>query len=378
MTETTTLDVGNASWRMVITEWHPGQAPREVSPAVASASTGICLVDIDMSAFSLAGSGQRGPLAAALADQLAPLCGAQLEQGMVADLLEQCTPAGHRRYGQGEVRLAVSFEAEAPPDHATGATKAAQLFLRPVGLLVGNGWVVTCWHPRRPHTRLASTEQEATPSPHADLLDAVAARWRKGIAKSAGDLAVLILHELALTYAPAQRKIYSWLEDWELRLYSDVNGDAQPADRASLPRMWMAMTVLRDWLSPLNRSGIRIDIDKAWFGGCTDHDAVIKVDDRVDTALASLQGLSVQLRSAFGLLHVKLAEEQRVRTERLQHLIEYITAAVVVPALVVGFYGANTRLPGQETWWGFWVMVAAMAGLGGASLLALRIIRSRR
>lgn len=42
-----------------------------------------------------------------------------------------------------------------------------------------------------------------------------------------------------------------------------------------------------------------------------------------------------------------------------------------------GFYGSNTRLPGQATWWGFWVMVSAMLTLGGGSLLTLRLLHRR-
>ena len=137
------------------------------------------------------------------------------------------------------------------------------------------------------------------------------------------------------------------------------------------------MAVLRNWISPLNRSGIRTDIDKAWFAGCTDHDAVKSVDDRINRALRALRDLGTTLRSSFGLLHIQLAEEQHERTERLQRLIEYVTAAVLIPALVVGFYGSNTKLPGQGTWGGFWAMVCAMAILGTGSLLVLRLFRSR-
>lgn len=119
------------------------------------------------------------------------------------------------------------------------------------------------------------------------------------------------------------------------------------------------MAVLRDWLNPLNKAGLRADIGKAWLP-VSDHEAVIEVDNRIDKALAALGRLSDTLRQSFGLLHLEQAEEQRQHSEQTQHRVELIAAAFLVPTLIVGFYGANTWVPGQGQHWGFWVMVGIL------------------
>ena len=55
----------------------------------------------------------------------------------------------------------------------------------------------------------------------------------------------------------------------------------------------------------------------------------------------------------------------------MQRRIEIAAAVFLVPTLIVGFYGANTWVPGQGKHWGFWVMVAVLVLLSLASLLAV-------
>jgi hypothetical protein len=61
----------------------------------------------------------------------------------------------------------------------------------------------------------------------------------------------------------------------------------------------------------------------------------------------------------------------------MQHRIEIAAAAFLVPTLIVGFYGANTWVPGQGKHWGFWVMVAALVMLSVASLAAVIVLQHR-
>jgi Mg2+ and Co2+ transporter CorA len=198
-----------------------------------------------------------------------------------------------------------------------------------------------------------------------------AARWKRSPGQLPGDLGISVMHELALTYAPTHRALYAWLEDWELSLYieDDLNNHEQ------LPELWGLMAVLRDWLNPLNKAGLRADIDKAWLP-VSDHAAVIEVDERIDKALAELGRLSDTLRQSFGLLHMEQAEEQRRHSERMQRRIELLAAIFLLPTFIVGFYGANTWVPGQGRHWGFYVMVAALVVLG--TLVVGYVLRAHR
>jgi hypothetical protein len=360
-----------------VTWWAPGHGPEPAGLDQPGGPDGICWIDLDI---TRAGAG-----APELLRLIGPLCGGQLEREMLDDLLNCHRRSEDRSYGDDEeVRLAVAVEVETREASGAGAepgmpAEVRMLVAQPVGILAGDGWLITCWHRRQAYEGAMRVGPPTDPKPHADVEAAVAKRWRPGPGATAGDLGVLILSELALSFAPAHRRLYDWLEAWELTLYldNDVENKRLIVDRATLPDLWGAMAVLRGWISPLNHPGMRADIDKAWFAGCSDHRAAENLNDRIDRSLTALRELSSTLRASFGLLHLQVAEEQHARTERLQRLIEYVTAAVLIPALVVGFFGANTALPGQGSWWGFWVMVLVMVVLAGGAALVLRAFRRR-
>jgi uncharacterized membrane protein len=307
-------------------------------------------------------------------DVLAEYCPG-LTMGMLDDLLTpDDQPAGHS-YADGDIRLASSFSvvAQRPGDGAERGTPlgVGVLVFQPVELLAGGDWMITCWHPRRVFQ--GATKLEERPAGDSDAVHrAVEQRWRQSQRGGPGDLGVSVMHELALTYAPTHRALYSWLGDWELSLY--VEDDVDNHDQ--LPELWGLMAVLRDWLNPLNKPGLRSDPDKAWLP-VTSHEAVIEVDDRVDKALSNLAKLSETLRQSFGLLHLVETEEQRQHSEHMQRRLEIAAVVFLVPTLIVGFYGANTWVPGQGKHWGFWVMVAALVLLSVSALFAVLYFHRR-
>jgi CorA-like Mg2+ transporter protein len=298
-----------------------------------------------------------------------------LTETMVEDLLTpDDAPAGFS-YGDGSIRLASTFSVEAlrrNQKRERGTPQGAGVLqFQPVEILAGESWLLSCWHPLRMFQG-ASKLREDRPGSAEELFRGVSERWQHGRCGGPGDLGVSIMHELALSYMPAQRALFSWLEDWELSLYIEDELD----NRDELPELWGLMAVLRDWLSPLNHPGLRSDIGKSWLVA-SDHKAVIEVDDRVDKALAGLAKLSERLRQSFGLLHLEQSEEQREQNEKVQHRIEIAAAVFLVPTLIVGFYGANTWVPGQGRHWGFWVMVAVMILLSLGAVIGVIQLQRR-
>ena len=300
-------------------------------------------------------------------------CGADAAQSVLTEIGEHCPGLTEEMLGDlltpderpegarypGGIQLASSFSVIAwrPERHGERGTAQGVGVLRfqPVELLAGDGWLVTCWHPERIFQGSMRMGEDQPPGDADDLFEAVVARWKRSPGRLSGDLGVSVMHELALTYAPTHRALHAWLEDWELSLYIEDDLD----NHEQLPELWGLMAVLRDWLNPLNKAGLRADIGKAWLP-VSDHEAVIEVDNRIDKALAALGKLSDTLRQSFGLLHLEQAEEQRQHSEQTQHRVELIAAAFLVPTLIVGFYGANTWVPGQGRHWGFWVMVGIL------------------
>lgn len=278
-------------------------------------------------------------------------------------------PAG-QSYEGGEIRLASTFAVF--PERRTSAAERGEprpvgtLVIQPVELLASADWLVTCWHPTRTYRGMRCRAAESAPGGPAGIRESVEAAWARADTCCAADLGILIMNELALTYAPAHRAISGWLEDWELGFYID-----DPRfDRDDLAHLWGERAVLRDWLVPLNRPGITENPAKAWLPA-SNQELVEDVDNRVDRALINLEELGNSLRASFSLLHVQQTEESRQRSEALQRRAGIAAAAFLVPTLVVGFYGANTWVPGQGEHWGFWAMVCALLAFTALTIFLL-------
>jgi hypothetical protein len=290
---------------------------------------------------------------------------------MVGNLLSPDHEPRGESYGDGGIRIASSFRVDArrPEGEARRghARHAGTLLFEPVELLAGDGWLASCWHPRREFHGADECETRPARGGTQEVFDHIAQRWTAGFGRSAGDLGVLLLHELALSYRPTARALYSWLEDWELGLYVS---DGSETDVDTLAQLWGEMAVFRGWLNPLNRAGLRTNIARAWLPA-TDLELVVQVDDRVDKTLKDLRELANTLRSSFSVLHVQQAQDDRERSDHLRRRIEVMAAAFLIPTLIVGFYGANTWVPGQGQHWGFWAMVIALVlfGLGGVGVV---------
>jgi hypothetical protein len=305
----------------------------------------------------------------AVLELLQPHCRGELDEAMVSDLLDVRGRREGERYTEGRIRSLSAFRASTRTLDGGG-----EVTFQPVEMLAGEEWVITCWHTRRIYREARPYSENEPPEPRDDLHDAVTERWSVDSGRTAGDLATMILYELGLTHRQACFAIRGWLEQWELRLYLH-----NEIDQEGLERLWGLMAQLREWVQPLNRPGITEDSTKSWFSGVSDHRLAAKVDDHcVDRALSEIRHLADTMRDTFQVLSARLLEEQRDRRELLQRRIEIAAAAFLVPTLVVGFYGANTRVPGQGTWAGFWGMVVVLIVLSTLSVAAVWWWQQRR
>jgi hypothetical protein len=356
---------GRREWLRRVSVWRLGSAPALCGLEDLTAGDGVVWIELSCGAGMIDD----------VIESLSPVC-PELTPGMLADLLTPDEAPAGASFADGSIELASTFSVEAIRREEKKAARgqaqgAGVLRFQPVELLAGPSWLISCWHPRRTFQG-AKRIGEEPPGRADEVFRGVAGRWLGGPGGNPGDLGVSVMHELALSYAPAHRALFSWLEDWELSLY--VEDDLE--NRDELPELWGLMAVLRDWLNPLNKPGLRADLAKAWLPA-SDHRAVVEVDDRVDRALAGLAKLSETLRQSFGLLHLEQIEDQRQQTERTQHRVELAAAAFLVPTLIVGFYGANTWVPGQGRHWGFWVMVTVLVVLSAAALFAVFRMQQR-
>ncbi|PZS32763.1 MAG: hypothetical protein DLM58_09210 [Pseudonocardiales bacterium] len=364
-----------------------GEAIRTVAPDTLP----IAVAGNDIRWFNIANTAHVDP--AELVDVLNPQCGGRLTREMVDDLLSPDPRPKVKLWDTGAIRGVAAFRVRADESdegaHAQSQSKAGVLVFEPVEFLVGGDWIISCWHDAEAY-RGPNRIRENPPSPPEELFTEVGRHWRAGAFASAGDLAVLVLLELALTYAAAARQLYVWEEEWEL----DFFRRRKPTDRETLLEARALAAILRDWLGPLNTTGMRQDIERAWFPGVTGtrdsggYEIALRVDDRIEAALRALQEFSHTLRSAYDLLQLREDEderhrddEERHRNDRFQHNIAVGGAAILIPTLVAGVMGVNTWVPGeagpQSSHWAFAVLLVVILLSGITAWVVLRRLRDR-
>ena len=153
------------------------------------------------------------------------------------------------------------------------------------------------------------------------------------------------MHELTLTYGPCERELGALLEEWELRLYDGSTPRGEIAEqRRALRELWQLRAHMRDWIAPLNRVGISLDVNRAWLP-CSDQAEAAAVDDRIDRVLRNLAELGVALRSSFHLLHLEEHERERERREGMQRRIEIMAAIFLIPTFVFGLLRGQHLAP---------------------------------
>jgi len=342
------------------TLWRPALAPAlaEKAPPPGDA---VLWIDLDLGASEP----QR------VAEEVGSDCPG-LEPQMLEDMLSpEKLPEG-RSYADGAIRLVTSFDVTAARIEEEGAKKQS-VQIQPVDLLGSERWLISRWQAKRVFVD-GKRRENLREAPAPEVIAGVRRRWQGGTGRGAGDLGILLMHELALRYPPAYRTLYHWLEEWELGLYGE-EGERQ-ADPETLRTLWRSMAVMRDWIGPLNKIGMREDIGLAWLPA-TDAAEVNEVDDRIDRALSSLRELAGTMRASFGLLHAQLEDEAHERTDRLQRQLGYLATLVLIPTLVVGFYGANTYVPGQGKRSGLFVMIGVIVALTLLGLLLFRRYQRR-
>lgn len=98
----------------------------------------------------------------------------------------------------------------------------------------------------------------------------------------------------------------------------------------------------------------------------------------LEEAMADARNAVTRLSGLISTQQIVLTQRQGEATERFQRLITIVGAAVLVPGLVAGVFGANVDFPGRESNGAFWAMLALMAGGALASYAAIRLIESGR
>jgi hypothetical protein len=181
--------------------WLPQRAPEPLPLQDLEYSDGLRWVDIY-------GSGLGNGEVLAL---LGPICRGQLTERMVRDLITPKRFATGGSYRTSEVIITSGFRIRHLSDTngteatsgngngtraADGGHRLASVF-EPLQLLVGDDWLLSCWHPPRVFRGLSDPVHVADDS-SSGLYLGVAKRWPTSCATNAAGLAKLVRRELAV------------------------------------------------------------------------------------------------------------------------------------------------------------------------------------
>lgn len=169
--------------------WLPGAEPVSMPLADLQDALGVRWVDIHHSELH----------SASALGLLNRVCFGTLTQRMARDLATPRRFPAAGTYGSTQIRMTAGYlvrhlQADADAGHAAGPVASV---LKPVQLLVGQGWLLSAWLPPRKFRgsgeALAADRDDADPD---RLHLAVAAGWRSSPGDCSDDLAELIRRQL--------------------------------------------------------------------------------------------------------------------------------------------------------------------------------------
>lgn len=327
-----------------------------------------------------------------LVEQLQDWCpGLQAE--MLQDLLQEDVQPKVESYGDEygatrAVSVAAAIARETPDDDDFDGLDE-EIVGQLVEILVGDGWLITCWHPSRAisSTTIESNDQSMLQEPflckvrHWWLTEGAAGT--EGLTSSA--LGQHLVRALVGTYDATHRMMERWMADWEVTFYTCLS------QRDKAERLQAAATEISNYLymtAEIRRRltalqhGRAATAEKTWFP-CQTYLAPntapdTGLSDVEETIVKSLHShkenfdrLSGDIRASMDVLMLQSTAMQQESTERVQNTLGLVTGIILVPTLVAGFFGANTKLPGGGTWLGFEGMVLIMLATGIAAYVLI-------
>ena len=336
------------------TLWAPGAQPRDIAltPALKRMK-GIVWVELEPAA----------EVHAALA-LLQPLLRG-LEPEGIDDLLQVDDLPEAASYGRSNRKVSTIAVHAIEPEHVNGSGKAGELVFETIELLVGDGWIVSCWHePRRTAGKPDAVPAEAYQAQafRKQVMDGITDCWMRQGHDSVGALGLLVFRELARSYSVARRTLYSWLEQWELEFHRT----RAKVEQDTLAELRYLLSEFQRRLNSLNESRVHV-AEHSWFPDTGDQELEQQLDALLDRSIEGLISLSSMVRSAVDLLttagireQLRLAQESAQKTEKLQDQFGLVAAVLLVPTFIAGLFGANTEVPGQGHWSGFVGMLILM------------------
>lgn len=359
------------------TSWAPGEAPQETG-RVPDADGRVWLLQVNPNVEP----------ADKVLEVMQPYCKDALTEDLVENLLKADPHPDLDAEVSGVRRLStVGVEAN-EDDYQPGedASLVGSVVIAPVEYLIGDGWLVICWH----NFTTARTEIGANGvgALREQVMGRVAESWRAESGRTAGDLAALVTIELARRHSAALRQMEAWLDQWEQKAVRATEG--QRLEVQTLVDIQIQLSEFSRRLQWFRE--IKSMNGNSWFPQGTSPRLQDELAAQIDRSLARLDYLRSSVRACSDLANMHnlryqldqadqrhLEEDRsRQRVEDFQRNLSYLAAIFLAPSLVAGIFGANTELPGLNTWFGFSLMLMLMFGAGALALISIWRYRARQ
>ena len=178
----------------------PGEEPRSLSVAELEAADGVRWVDVHHEQLRSAAS----------LGALNRVCEGALTQRMARDLATPRRFPAAGSYGSTPVRMTAAYlvrHLQLDPRTGDAAGPVASV-LKPVQLLIGEGWLLSAWLPARLFRGSSAALEADCDGDDPDRLHlAVAASWPRSACATADDLAELIRRELEVASGHRSRAL---------------------------------------------------------------------------------------------------------------------------------------------------------------------------
>ena len=337
---------------------------------------GIAWIDVSYSGSSVAPQQLSGVL-----KQIRPR--AKVSSEMLKNLLAADDRPAVTTFGNERSRIrgmSVVAVVSAQQAGSAGEVPPLDVIVQPIELLVGPDWLVTCW--QAPYVRTTVAADRGTTEDRRQLLhEPFLARVEQEFLEpgapgsaTAGDLGLAFVRGVVDTYDASLRLMHAWTSQWR-RLHASGAGTSSSHPIAELSGMVSELAAAASAL--LNaRHDTR---DRTWLAGLSE----LRSFEGGQPVKSQVEKLEEHLRRTQD--NAEKLEERVSRdlqaaalrsNERTQNFIQVVTGVLLIPTLVVGFFGANTALPGQGSWTGFALMVLLMATSITAGLAAY--VRTQR
>ena len=282
--------------------------------------------------------------AEAVLQVMQPHCNGLLTLEMVKDLLTadphpelDATDKKVRRLSTIGAKLA--GEEDVPEG---GESLAGSLEFAPVEYLIGDGWLIICWH------NFTNVETEVSSRGVGTLREQVVQRveeqWVAADARTAGDLAALVTIELASQYRVPLREMESWLDQWEQNA-----GRATENDKVEVQTLVDTQLQLSEFIRRLHWfRDIKSVTGENWFPGTTSPDLYRSLTTQIDTSVDRLDYMRASVRADIELANMhnlryqlektdqrqREDDKARSRSEEFQRNLSYLAAIFLAPSLV--------------------------------------------